>query len=74
MKKLEQRLVLYPGDYIFEKLNSEFSLDFQGIFKIFPEQLNRKKSTGIHFRCDYVRYFTFSLSFPGFSYKNSNFS
>ena len=62
------------GDHIFEKLNSLSSpWDFQDIFNFFPEQLKREKFNEVHFCRWSCHIFLFSLSFPGFLYKSSNF-
>ena len=64
----------YQGGHIFEKQNSlSFPWDFQGIFKLFSEQLKRGKFDGMHFCWRSCHIVSFSLSFSGFFYKNSNF-
>ena len=62
------------GDHIFGKLNSlSFPWVFQDILNFFPEQLKREKFDECIFVSNYVTCFSFSLSFPGFFYKSSNF-
>ena len=58
------------GWHIFERLNSlSFPWDFQGIFNFFSEHAREKNLLWYIFICDYAIYLTFSLSFPGFSWK-----
>ena len=65
---------LNQGGHIFEKLNSSsFPWVFQDILNLFPEQLERKKFDECIFVSDHVTYVSFSLSFPGFFYRSSNF-
>ena len=57
--------------YIFEKLNSlSFPWDFQGILNFSLSNSREENSTKCIFVGDHVPYSWFSLSFPGFFYKN----
>ena len=62
------------GDHIFEKLNSLSFLEISGIFLTFSLSNSREKnSMECLFVGDHVTCFLFSLSFPGFFLKSSNF-
>ena len=64
----------WQGGHIFEKLNSLSFPEISRAFSTFSLRNSREKTSLEYFVIGkYVIYFTFSLSFPGFFYKSSNF-